>query len=375
MGESRVCIFPGTLGGGGATRNMLRLADGLSGHGYAVDLFVTARESGIPHDIPASIRLIRGGRTVKGCLIPLVRYLRRERPAAIIGARTYVNLVAAWAVMLAGCNTRVLATERTVAGAEQRRDPKPLQGLVNRLRDATYPHVDHVIAVSGSVADDLRGLNRSWLPRVRVIYNPIVSPALQRLAVREVTGIGPLHAASPLLVSVGRLTPAKDQATLLRAFATVRRDHPDAGLVLAGEGPLRGALEALAIELGITEALHMPGYLENPYPLMKRADVFVQSSQWEGLPTVLVEALALDTPVVATNCAGGVAEVLEDGRAGTLVDVGDADGLARGIVRELAMDRDDARTRSAQRFAADRMVRCYLELIEPAMGQAGTGSP
>jgi len=164
-------------------------------------------------------------------------------------------------------------------------------------------------------------------------------------------------------MSAGRLVPQKDFATLLKAFAEVRAKL-DSRLVLLGEGEERSSLERMARQLGIGGDVWMPGYVPNPYAMMSRAAVFVLSSVWEGLPTVLIEALACGTPVVSTDCPNGPAEILENGRYGPLVPVGDHSALGRAIISSLETSTDrDKLTRRAQDFSVGRALEQYLGLI------------
>jgi glycosyltransferase involved in cell wall biosynthesis len=141
------------------------------------------------------------------------------------------------------------------------------------------------------------------------------------------------------------------------------RARRHARLLILGEGELRGELERLASELGVAEDVGMPGFYANPYALMSRASVFVQSSQWEGLPSVLVEAMACGTPVVATDCPGGTREILEDGHLGTLVPLNDDHALAEAILRTLDQPvQANEMARKVEEFTLERAVDTYLEL-------------
>jgi glycosyltransferase involved in cell wall biosynthesis len=164
---------------------------------------------------------------------------------------------------------------------------------------------------------------------------------------------------------VGSLKPAKDFALLLAAFAKLRQ-HSNARLLILGEGPLRGELEALKCRLGLDGAVDMPGFVASPYPYLAKADVFVLSSAWEGFGNVIVEALACGTPVVSTDCPSGPGEILADGRYGMLVAPGDAAALAQAILASLAAEHDRAALiRRSQDFSVAKAAEQYLELLFP----------
>jgi glycosyltransferase involved in cell wall biosynthesis len=164
-------------------------------------------------------------------------------------------------------------------------------------------------------------------------------------------------------MGVGRLTRQKDFPTLIRAFAAVRKVR-DCRLVILGEGKDRPALEALAKEMGVGGDVDLPGFVENPYAHMSRASLFVLSSAWEGSPNVLTEALALGLPAVATDCPSGPREILEDGRYGPLVPVGDADALAGAILKTLTHPPESAELkRAAGPYTVEESSRRYLEAL------------
>ncbi|HVT78905.1 MAG TPA: glycosyltransferase, partial [Acidimicrobiales bacterium] len=216
---------------------------------------------------------------------------------------------------------------------------------------------DCIVAVSDGVADDLAaelGLDRA---RIEVVYNPVDVARLTEAAARPAEVDWP-PGTGPRLLAVGRLIEQKDFPTLLRAVAELS----EARLLVLGDGELRPALEALAEELGVAARVRFAGLVDNPFPLFRAADVFVLSSAWEGLPTVVIEALALTPRIVATDCPSGPREILGVGRWGRLVSVGDADALARGVIEELATplrDRDGALARYDRGAVTDR----YLALV------------
>jgi hypothetical protein len=160
-----------------------------------------------------------------------------------------------------------------------------------------------------------------------------------------------------------RLAPQKGFATLIRAFAEVRRRRP-ARLVILGDGPLRPELEALAGELGVGGDVALPGFVANPYAYMARASVFALSSAWEGFGNVLVEALACGTPVVAADCPSGPGEILDGGRFGRLVPVGDPEALARAILGTLDRPPDPEVARGRARdFSVEGIAGEYLRAL------------
>jgi glycosyltransferase involved in cell wall biosynthesis len=198
---------------------------------------------------------------------------------------------------------------------------------------------------------------------VQVIYNPVITPAVLAMAGRQPDHPWYASGQPPVVLGVGRLTPQKDFRTLVRAFAQVRRGRP-ARLMILGEGEERPRLEALADELGVRADVAMPGFRDDAIACMAHSAVFVLSSVFEGLPTVLIEALAAGTRVVSTDCPSGPREILQGGRLGALVGVGDVAGLAAAIVEALDRPSDAVPSEALAPFTMDAAVTHYMHLIE-----------
>jgi glycosyltransferase involved in cell wall biosynthesis len=227
----------------------------------------------------------------------------------------------------------------------------------------TYPWAEAIIAVSTGVADDLSTLAEIPRERILTIYNPVVTPDLEEKsrALCDHPWFAP--GSPPVLLAVGRFTGQKDLPTLLRAFARVRRMRP-VRLLLLGEGEERTKLEALVRELGVAADVALPGFVLNPFPYMARAAVLVLSSLHEGLAMVVIEALACGCPVVSTDCPSGPAEILEGGRYGALVPVGDVEAMAKAIHAALdgTHDPELLKTRAAE-FSLERAAERYLAVL------------
>ena len=220
-----------------------------------------------------------------------------------------------------------------------------------------------VACVSQGMADDLQALTRLPPGKIRTLYNPVVDPGLPGRADAALDHPWFAPGEPPVLLGIGRLHPQKDFATLLRAFAQVRAVRA-ARLLILGEGEEREALEALVAELGVAADVALPGFAANPYAYLSRAGAFVLSSRWEGLPTVVIEALACGAPVVSTDCPSGPDEILQGGRLGALTPVGDDAALARAILDTLAAPPDPAAGRArAQDFAVAPAAQAYLDAL------------
>jgi glycosyltransferase involved in cell wall biosynthesis len=308
---------------------------------------------------------------VLGAIPSLARYLRRERPEAMLSALNYSNLAALWARRLSGAPTRLVVSERnTLSLRAERAGDRGLRALPGMIR-RFYPWADAVIAVSDGVADDLARV--AGLPREAIVttWNPVVSPALAEAAAEPLDHAWFQPGEPPVVLGAGKLRPQKDFATLLDAFAELRALRP-ARLVLLGEGPEESRLRVRARRLGISADVAFAGFVRNPFAYMARAAVFALSSAWEGLPAVLIQAMACGCPVVSTDCPSGPSEILEGGVHGPLVPVGDARALAAAILRVLDEPGDaERRRRRAQDFSVERAAERYEAVLLPRPAQGG----
>jgi len=361
-------------GDGGVERMMNALIAGMLDAGQQVDVLVLRQQGGHFACIPDGANVIPLG-TDHAALAgrALVRYLRRARPRALLAAKDRAGRAALRARRRAGVPTRVVirignTLSESLAGRGFLRSLLRY-GPIRRW----YPNADAIIAVSRGVADDVVVTSGVDPDRVHVVPNPVVGPELDRLAEAPPDHQWLRSRDAPVLLGVGRLTRQKDFPTLLRALARVR-ERTAVRLVVLGEGEDRERLQQLAAELGVTEAVDFPGFVDNPYGWMRNADLFVLSSAWEGSPNALTEALYLGTPVVSTDCRSGPREVLADGHYGPLVPVGDDTALARAIEATLADPLPAATLREAVRdYTRERSTRHYLEVMGvPDRGDCAT---
>jgi glycosyltransferase involved in cell wall biosynthesis len=363
-GRRSIAFFLPSLCGGGAERVIVNLAGGMTERGLPVDLVVAAAEGVFLGQLPPAVRLVdlRASRVLRS-LAPLTGYLRRERPRVLVSSMGHANLVALWAARLARRRTPVVVTVHNTLSQTSREQGWLAGGLWPRLLRIFYPWAASIVAVSRGAADDLARTSGLPRDRVEVVYNPVITPAMLALARQAPDDPWFTPGQPPVILGVGRLTRQKDFATLIRAFAEVRRRRAGR-LMILGEGEDRPALEALVNELGLGEDVALPGFRENAMAYMAASAVFVLSSAWEGLPTVLIEALAAGTPVVSTDCPSGPREILREGRLGGLVPVGDATALAGAIVDVLNRPKAIVPPDALTPFTRDAAIDHYLRLIE-----------
>lgn len=350
------------MAGGGAERGALKLAEGLVHRGFDVDLVLAAAEGPRMAEVPPEVRVVDlAARRVATSVPALVRYLRRESPLAMACVLDHANVAALLASRVARYAGRVVVVEQNTLSLAAANGKTRRARLMPLLVARVYPWADYVVGVSVGVVDDLVRHADLDPEKVRVIFNPIISPDLAQRA-REPVDHPWLANGTPVFVAAGRLQPQKDFPTLLRAFARVVESRP-ARLVVLGEGPERARLEALVSELGLGDSVELPGATSNPYAFMARAVAFVLSSRWEGLPTVLVEALSCGVPVIATDCPSGPREILAGGEFGELVPVGDVGALTLAMNAALSGRIARPPRESWQPYELDRVVDEYVELM------------
>ena len=366
MSPETIALFVPSLGASGAERVAVNLGRALLKAGRRVDLVVAQAQGNLLHELPPGLRLVDlESPRVLYSLPRLAGYLRRERPVGLISFMDHANIVALFARTLSGAPTRIVATVHNTLSVATATPNNRRSRLLPYFIRAFYGRADAVVAVSQGAADDL--VRTAGLPAhlVEVIYNPVITPDL--LAARNAPAPHPWleDGQPPVVLGVGRLTPQKDFPTLLRAFALVRRRRPTR-LIILGEGPDRAGLEALIAELGLEDDVQLPGYHPKVPAFMARAAVFALSSAWEGLPTVLIEALALSRRIVSTDCPSGPREILEQGRLGQLVPIRNPEALAQAILASL--DRPGTR-------APDEVLAPYTEqsAVEHYLRAVGSG--
>lgn len=361
---SRLALFLPSLDGGGAERVMVTLANAIARRGYRVDLVVASAVGPYLSDVSERVHVVdlKTGRVIKS-LVPLTRYLRRERPAAMLSAMNYTNVVAFAACRLACVPTRLIVSEHNTISEESARNRGFIARVVYALVPSVYRRADAVVTVSRAAARDLERFACLLQGSVRAIYNPFDLARISHMSAATPEHPWLAQGQPPVVLAIGRLTEAKDFSTLIRAFSLMRAKH-GARLLILGEGAGRRALQVVVDECGLTsDEVQMPGFVSNPFSYLSRCTAFVLSSRWEGFGNVLVEALACGAQVISTDCPSGPREILEDGRWGWLVPVGDVHALARTMDLVLSSPREqlpDVRKR-ANEFDQERAVDAYLE--------------
>jgi glycosyltransferase involved in cell wall biosynthesis len=372
MPAQSVALLISSFAPGGVQRIMVNLANELGNQAYLATLVAVSGHGPLRSKVSSAVR-IKDLKSSRGLfsLAGLIRFLKDERPAVLISGQTHLNALCAIANRLAGRPSHLIVAEHNHMSSVI----KSGKSLVDRLRPLWarifYPWADEIVAVSEEVASDLANLSGIEKHRIKVVYNPIIDPILLQQKELHVDHPWFSEAATPIVIGVGRLSPQKGFSGLVKAITRVNRVRP-VRLVILGEGDERENLENLIRNLGMEENVWLPGYVDNPFAYINGANLFVLSSLWEGLPSVLVEAMACGTSVLSTDCPAGPSEILEGGKFGRLIPVGDLNAMTQGILDGLAHAQDPgALIQRASLFFSPVAVQGYIDLFpQPRVGQS-----
>lgn len=361
-----VALLLPTLFSGGAERVQINLAQDFLRRGYRVDLVVGKYFGSLKDQVPDGVRLVSlDARRVVLSLHQYLDYLAKARPPAVLASVENISIVSCLGRWLSRHPHRLVVRLDNVLFDEFPviRQPDRWPWLAAIM--ATFPAAEEIVAVSKGLRRQLHALPGYADKPARVIYNPIIRPDFAEKAALEPVLPAAVRRDRPWLVAAGRLHWQKDYTTMLRAFALAVKRVP-AQLLVLGEGDDRHLLEALARELGIADDVHFLGYVENPLAVMARARAFVLSSRHEGFGNVIVEALAVGTSVISTDCPHGPAEILADGRFGSLVPVGDFEALGDAMAADLATPKppmsEDLR-RHLEQFEVGHIGDAYVDVL------------
>lgn len=344
-----------SLKAGGAERVAIEIGRYLADNGYATAFFI--HHADISFELPPNVDLILSKRRGHAQRVAEFHAFLHEVPVhAVLSFLPYANLISLFAMIGLKQRPRLVASEhRSYAGIAEM-DVK--ERIKFALLGWAYHRSDAIVAVSKGIANELEArLGEAASSKITVIYNPCFVPGeAGPFAVREPSGCR--------LLAVGRLVPDKGFDVLIDALARVRRTGVNAVLTIAGEGPERRNLQAEIDHLGLSESVSMPGFSRDMAPYYRQTNLFVCASRTEGFGNVIVEAMSFGLPVVSTACPYGPAEILEDGRFGTLVPVGDAASLADAIVKSLCATHDPQRqVQRARDFSLDKIGTRYAVLL------------
>jgi glycosyltransferase involved in cell wall biosynthesis len=359
-----IAIFLTDVGGGGAERVMVNLANGFVEQGHSVDMVLVQKRGEYLAQLDPKIQLIDfNQRRLLASLPRLVRYLKQNRPRNLVSALEDTNILSICAAQLAGVGTKTVVTVHNHISSEAKNEPRLRRKIVPYLLRWFYPHANHIVAVSKGVAVDLARWAKVEPDKIQVIYNPIITATLRSKQLGQVDHSWLNQEQVPVILGIGRLHPQKDFPTLIRAFKHVREQRL-AKLIILGEGNERESLEQLIKNLHLENDVQLIGFVENPQAYLRKASLCVLSSAWEGFGNILVESMLAGTPVVSTNCESGPSEILEDGLYGKLIPVGNLQAMAAAILDTLEEPLpEDFLQQRANDFSLENALSQYQKLM------------
>jgi len=360
-----IALFVRYLPVGGIQKVMVRLANEFVQRGFRVDLIVAKGKGALTKDVSSEVRIIDlDKRRVWTALPALMQYLKSEQPDVLFSAEAPVNLVAVWARLLSSQRTRLIVSVHSNMTQYAKSGEVWYGRIMPYMIRQFYPLADKIVASSKGVLGDLSRDSPKIAQKGCVIY-----PLIDQQSFQEANG--PVRHpwltdnGVPVILGVGRLTRQKNFDLLLRSFASLQEKR-DARLIILGDGNQRESLARRVDELDIGDHADLHGFVGDPYPYMKKASLFVLSSDFEGFGIVIVEALACGCPVVSTDCPSGPREILDDGKWGGLVPVGDEAALTEAMDEALSKTHDPDRLRQRARdFSVDAAVDNHLDVLFP----------
>jgi glycosyltransferase involved in cell wall biosynthesis len=367
MKKPRIAIILPNLNGGGAERVNVNIANSFSLRGYSVDMVLLSATGDLLAELSPKVRLIDlKTKRIRGALLPLMTYIRKRRPDAILVSMWPLTIIALLSRVIAFIPTRMFVVEHTTWSRDPIASSVTGRWIVSTSMRLVFSLASGIITVSKGAADDLSIFAKIERKLITVIYNPIVGIKLSTVN-EQLEPYEWWSGSHYRIIAVGNLSKSKNFSLLLMAFYHLRKNI-NAKLLILGEGSCRPLLEAQAKQLGIESNLFMPGFIKNPSLYFSRANLHVLSSNVEGFGNVIVEALAAGTPVVSTNCKSGPSEILCNGQFGKLVPVGDFLGLAAAMSESLSKSHDlESLKARAQDFSIEKAVDNYEKLLMPKL--------
>jgi glycosyltransferase involved in cell wall biosynthesis len=362
-GKKITFLLP-TLGGGGAERMMKNLAFAYLQLGYNIEFVLCKKEGVYIAEIDSRIKIIElGTYHVLPTALRFRKYLTKSKPDYIISAQEYTNAAAVLANILNCRQSKVLASVRC-----QITDGLKGLSILNRfyvksLIRLFYPRADVLVAISEGVARDVSKISGIPLSSIKVIYNPAFDESIIELSQSiEYTHEWLESKMSKVIIGVGRLMDQKDFITLLKAFRQLLSQNYDYKLLILGEGKEKANLEDFIGRNNLSGSIKILSFAKNPFPYIRKADVLVLPSKYEGFGNVLVEAMACGTQVVSTDCPSGPAEILNKGEFGFLTPIGNEKEMSKAIIKAIREPIErSVLLKRAKEFDVNYIAKLYLD--------------
>ncbi len=361
----KIALFIADFTLGGAERVFSDLARGFSERGHDVELVIGNTDNAVYLDlIPDNVCVVNlKVKRMRRSLPALIGYLHKNKPDIVLATRADSCPFVVLAKIFSKVKTAIVLREANTLSSDLSKYRGGKRLLLSLFIKTLYPLADMIVGVSEGVKEDLKKFLKIKGGKLCTIYSPIVTEELFINASKPCDHPWLQNKDIPVILSVGRLAFQKRFDLLIKAFAIVRQQR-NARLLILGEGEERLQLESLAADLKLREDINLAGFEPNPFKYMSRANLFVLSSDWEGLPGALVQALACGCPVISTDCPSGPREILKNGRLGRLIPMGDVKAMAAAI--EEALNQKPLRVKKEElcEYAAGKSIDNYLRVFE-----------
>lgn len=366
----KIALYIPNLNTGGAEKVFVNLANSFCSKGYNVDILLTNEEGDFLKELNPKIKVIElSSKRVLLDFFKLSRYMKAEKPDVLMSALNHCNVLAALSSVVFNFNDKTFITIHSNL-SETFKESGYFNSILTKLfMSLTFRYVSGAICVSQGVKKDFTSLFPQMEKKTTYIYNPFDIKLIEQKA--------KLPSSHPWLrkdrsfktiISSGRLIKAKDFTTLIQAFALVK-DSKNVRLIILGDGPLRNELQTLIEKLNLSSFVDLHGFVENPFALISKSNLFVSSSMREGFSNVILEAMICKTPIVATDCPSGPSEILEDGKWGRLVPINNPEKLANAILYTFNnMDSTPSYANRLEYFTtniiSDKYINFFVEMID-----------
>jgi glycosyltransferase involved in cell wall biosynthesis len=350
-----------SMAGGGAQKVTLLLINELCRKGWKVTILLSRAEGPYLKKLDKSLKIIiLKNRNISKNIFSIAKYLKQNNPRIFYSSMTYVNVIAGLAVILSRFKGKVIFSEHMNLSKKNIDNPNFINGVITFLAKKVYKKADAIVCVSKGVKDDLNQVIHN-IKKSLVIYNPIENFYKEKKDNSKFK-----------IISLGRLVEQKNYSLLINAFSIVTdkcaNTKKELELYIFGEGYEREKLNKLISQFKLQDKVFLPGFVDNSADLLSSSDLFVLSSNREGFPLVLPEALSCGLPVISTDCPSGPSEILKKGQLGKLVPVDDVESMAEAII-EAINNPDKYSTREermlrAKDFSVENVVNQYESLFE-----------
>jgi len=370
-----LALFVNSFGGGGAEKNTVMLANGFIAQGHQVDVIVERDEGSYRTMLSPEAHVVDLASTSPFVIVPkLCRYFRNTPPRMIFAHLEKPALYSIVAGLFTGYR-KIVPCIHVDLNSYAKIDHALRRQFLRLLLAIFYRFSARVLSVSDGCKNSLAPLMGAQAKKIITVYNGFDLETLRAVSRQPVDHPLIANKNKPYFIGCGRLSAQKNFALLIRAFAEVRQKY-DAGLIILGEGPQRAELEALSRTLGVDKDVHMPGFQPSPLSWFGKCDAFVLSSNSEGLPNVLIEALMTGVTMISTDCESGPQEVLDGGKYGTIVPVNDVPALAAAMcdvldpTKPTKLDQTEVQAYVDRTFAYHLMIKGYLNVAHIVESEA-----